>query len=204
MDVAIIGAGSVGTALATGLASAGHTVRVGVRDPDGRDPIGPVTPTTPAEAVAGADAVVLAVPAAALPTLLEDLAEALGGVAVLDATNRLRRSPDGLLVDPDGWGARRIAERLPSARVVKAFNTIGADHMDGSAAGATMLLAGDDEDAKRAAAELARDLGFEPVDVGPLAQAEHLEHLAALWVQLAASGQGRGIAFLVRGASPMR
>ena len=86
------------------------------------------------------------------------------------------------------------------ARVVRAFNTIGAQHMTDPRFGdqrATMFLCGNDLAAKQAVSTLAPDLGFEPVDTGPLTQARLLEPLAMLWISMAYAygGQGPKIAF---------
>jgi predicted dinucleotide-binding enzyme len=81
-----------------------------------------------------------------------------------------------------------VAELQPGSRVVKIFNTTGANNMadpDYGGTAATMLYAGDDADAKSVAASLARDLGFDPVDLGPLASARLLEPLALTWIWLA-------------------
>jgi hypothetical protein len=85
--------------------------------------------------------------------------------------------------------------------VVKAFNTVGWEVMadpDLDGVAATMPLAGDDADAKELVAGLARDLGFEPLDVGDRAAAVHLENLARLWIHLAVTGGNREFAFVHR------
>lgn len=92
-----------------------------------------------------------------------------------------------------------FADMLPGARVVKAFNSIGANNLedptfDGERS--TMLIAGDDADAKAVVSSLATDLGFEPVDAGPHAQSGVLETLAGVWVKLSRS-LGRDFAFRV-------
>jgi predicted dinucleotide-binding enzyme len=93
----------------------------------------------------------------------------------------------------------QLARRFPGTRLVKAFNTFGAEfHADPKlgATSADLYLAGDDVEAKRALSDLARTLGFEPVDVGPLRNARHLESLAILWIHLATvGGKGRDVAF---------
>ncbi len=103
------------------------------------------------------------------------------------------------MFDPSTSGAEQIAAWAPRAKVVKAFNTTGAENMaapvyDGQAS--TMFICGDDEMAKAAAAQLAEELAFEVIDVGGLSAARHLENLALLWIHLArVSGLGRDIAF---------
>jgi hypothetical protein len=191
MKLAIIGAGRVGTALGRRWAGTGHNVVYGVRDP--ADPrwsdLG--QPTTPSPAVDGADVVLIALPWPAvdqvLPTL--DVRDAV----VLDATNPL----DAL--DDDVSGAEHVAELLGSSRVVKAFNTTGSANMEDPSYPATrpmMALAGDDAQAKATAEALAAELGFDPVDAGPLTAARDLERLAELWIRLAYQlGNGPNIAF---------
>ncbi len=115
---------------------------------------------------------------------------------VIDPTNRFGPSASGKSAAED-------LAALTGARVVKAFNTLGAEHylnpnFDGEAA--TLLVAGDDAEAKRVVLELATQVGFDMVDAGPLAAAVHLENLAGVWVHLAfRTPLGRDIAFrLVR------
>jgi 8-hydroxy-5-deazaflavin:NADPH oxidoreductase len=99
-----------------------------------------------------------------------------------------------------------LRERLPGARLVKAFNTIGAEHMldpDFGGVAADLLVCADDAGAKAVVQGLAAELGFAPVDAGPLANATLTEHLAALWIWLALrGGQGRDIAITLRRKAP--
>jgi predicted dinucleotide-binding enzyme len=147
-----------------------------------------------ADAAAQAEVVILAVP---FDTLAETAA-ALGDIAgrvVVDATNSLGKTP------PDGAtsGAEYLANLLPGASVVKAFNTTGWETMaepviEGRRA--ACFLCGDDPEARSVVESLAVDLGFEAVDAGALDAASHLEALAALWVHLAfRAGLGRNFAF---------
>jgi predicted dinucleotide-binding enzyme len=100
-----------------------------------------------------------------------------------------------------GESAGEELARLTGARVVKAFNTMGAEHyLDPMLGGevASLLLAGDDAAAKQLVWSLAEQLGFAPVDAGPLSAAVYLESLAALWVHLAIrTPLGRGFAFRI-------
>jgi hypothetical protein len=198
MRIAVLGTGGVGRALATGLHAAGHQVTLGSRtpSPDRGGPAG-VPVVGHADAVADAETVILAVPFRAAPTLLRELGD-LGERILVDATN-----PIG--VDTGGRsGAEVLAAEATNARLVKAFNTIGAEHMtDARFTGgrAYALVAGDDPDARAAVAGLAEQLGFEPVDLGDLSTARHAEAAAALWIHLATTrGYGRdlGIGLLRR------
>ena len=120
---------------------------------------------------------------------------------VIDATNPLAANARELQRDPGSSGARLIAGWLGTDRVVKAFNTTGSANMvDASYPGGTpvMLIAGDDHEAKQLVLDLAADVGFDPVDAGPLAAAADLEHLAMIWIRLAHQlGHGPDIAFSI-------
>jgi predicted dinucleotide-binding enzyme len=92
-----------------------------------------------------------------------------------------------------------VAGWASSKRVVKIFNTTGFENMERPSYGGTaitMFFAADDADAKAVAAQLAREIGFEPVDAGPLVNARYLEPMAFLWIYLAIKqGNGTGIAY---------
>jgi predicted dinucleotide-binding enzyme len=198
MDIAIIGAGNVGAALGRAFTRAGHRVTFGVRDP--ASPTAAAAATSGAslasipEAVGRADMVILAVP---FPSAADALAAAgdLTGRIVVDATNPMARPvPDG---HPSG--AAWLASLAPGARLVKAFNVLGFEHMDAPAFGdsrALLPVCGDDPEARRTVAALAAEVGFEAMEAGGLENAALLESLARLWGVLAfAGGLGRGIAF---------
>jgi len=187
MLVDLIGTGSVGTALATGLSAAGHDVVLGSREPGD----GQFETVDQRAAAERGEVVVLAVPGGAVESVAADLAEQLAGKPVVDPTNEYPRARSEQSL------AERVAAAEPGARVVKAFNTVGAERMTDPVVGgspATMFLAGDDTDAVAAVSGLAADLGFEPLIVGGLADAVHLEHLARLWIHLSGA-YGREIAF---------
>jgi predicted dinucleotide-binding enzyme len=125
---------------------------------------------------------------------------ALDGKVLVDATNpvgpgiRLATGPDG------ASQAERTQQLVPRARVVKAFNQTGANNVAGPSYDPrpVMFVAGDDADARRTAATLTTDLGFEPIEAGPLVRARELESLAILWIALSASpttGLGREFVF---------
>jgi predicted dinucleotide-binding enzyme len=194
MQIGILGTGSVGTALATGLSAADHEVVLGSRNPNRAGGDHPVR--SQREAAEHGTVVVLAVPAAAAVDLAAALADALAGTTVVDAANEY---PTATSHDPL---AVRIAEAAPDARVVKAFNTIGANRMtdpviDGEPA--TMFVAGDEDAAVGTVAGLAEDLGFEPVLAGDLDAAGHLESLARFWIDLSRD-HGRDIGFRLLGS----
>jgi 8-hydroxy-5-deazaflavin:NADPH oxidoreductase len=100
-------------------------------------------------------------------------------------TNALGK--DGLAVGFTTSGAEELQKKLPRARVVKAFNTVFAQTMStGKVKGTALLLpvAGDDAKAKQAVLDLGREIGFDAVDAGPLANARLLEPMAFLNIQL--------------------
>jgi predicted dinucleotide-binding enzyme len=205
MEIAIIGAGNVGSALGKGWAAEGHSIVYGVRDPGApklREVLsashGKARAASVAEAASSARIVVLAVPWPAARDALSAAGD-LGGKILVDATNPLRPGLDGLAVGPDTSAAEQIARWAAGASVVKAFNTTGSGNMEDSLYDGepiTMFICGDDEGAKRTVGELAGDLGFDVVDGGTLVAARHLESLALFWVHLAYKvGMGRDIAF---------
>lgn len=205
MKIAIIGTGNVGGTLAKSWGAKGHKILLGVRD----------TQDEKTKAMAkgiGADAEVLGIRQAAertdivvLATPWEAAKDALGaagdlsGKILIDVTNPLKPDLSGLSVGHDTSAGEQVAGWARGARVVKAFNTTGFPNMadpkypDGAA---TMFICSDDADAKSRAATLARDLGFEVIDAGPLANARLLEPMAMLWIYLAVKmGMGTNIAF---------
>ena len=196
MRVAIIGTGSVGGALAQALERAGHTIIFGTRTPDRTRP----SQSTIAEAVAGADATILAVPFTAVP----DVVVAAGGFAgkiVIDATNPLGMGPRGLglTMGFTTSGAETIAALAPQAKLFKAFNQTGFENMGdarGYAVRPAMFVAGDDGAAKPLVLQLVTDAGFEAIDAGGLPESRLLEAHAMLWIELARKrGLGSNFAF---------
>ncbi len=193
--VAVIGAGNVGSNLARGLQRAGHHVAVGVRQPERAAALAEagIAVTDPAGAAAAAAVIVLAVPVPAIGDAVASLGS-LGGKIVVDATNAVSAPvPDG----HDTVGAF-VASLAPDAHVVKAFNTIGAEHMAGGAVGGTpafLPIAGSDEGRPTVAA-LARSIGFEVADLGGPEYVGMVEDAARLWIHLAfRCGWGRDFGF---------
>jgi NADPH-dependent F420 reductase len=185
--IALIGTGNVGAALGQRFAEQGHTVLYGSRDPTAAD-VRALLETTgrgaealaPAAAAARAEIVVLAVPWSAAEGVVRGLGD-LEGKILVDPTNPRRAAADGFADYPhDGSNAERIAALAPGAHVVKAFNTLGAETMlEPAVAGGpvTLPLVGDDRAAKARVAALAREIGLEAVDVGPLRHARIVEGL---------------------------
>jgi predicted dinucleotide-binding enzyme len=150
------------------------------------------------EVAAWASVVVLAVPYGELDTVVKTAGATLDGKTVVDVTNAL--NPDmSLALGFSTSGAEELQKKAPKAHVVKAFNTVFAQHMDsGRVAEQTLtaLVAGDDVGAKRTVLELARGIGFEAVDAGPLKNARLLEPFGYLNIQLGyVLGMGTQIGF---------
>lgn len=175
MKVAIIGNGNVGGALERGLRRGGHDVQAVGHEPERMR-----------EAAEPADVVILAVPFGAVSDATRTLGDALDGKVLVDVTNALTEDYQ-LALGFDTSGAEQLQERAPASRVVKAFNTVFAGTMDSGRANderLTVFAAGDDGDAKGKVLELARAIGFDAVDAGPLRNARLLEPLGFLNIQL--------------------
>jgi 8-hydroxy-5-deazaflavin:NADPH oxidoreductase len=207
MQIAIIGTGNVGAALGQRWAAAGHDILFGVRQP-GAAKVAAVVKKAGAraravavrEAAAGANVVVLATPFdAAEPTIAE--CGKLAGKILIDCTNPLFADLSGLTVGHADSAGEAVARWAKGARVVKTLNTTGSGNMLDPRYGdqaLSMFVCGDDADAKKVVTGLVAELGFEPVDVGPLTQARYLEPLAMLWISMAYRfGQGPNFGFRV-------
>jgi predicted dinucleotide-binding enzyme len=169
MKVAIVGAGRIGGNVARQLARAGHDVTVSfARDPEAlaalAGEIGAAV-AAPADAVAGAEVVVIAVPWGALPAAL-DAAGSLAGKVVVDTTNQFGAGP---MPAAGQTAAAFNAARMPGARYTKCFNTLTAAFQAETAhrePRVVQWICGDDAEAKQVVAGLVRDAGYEPVDLG--------------------------------------
>lgn len=192
MNIAVVGSGNVGTALGDGWSAAGHSVVYGSRSPlketNANRKVAPV-----AEAIAQGEVVVLAVPWEAVQEVVSS--NRLAGKTVIDCTNPITPGFE-LAVGCTTSGGEIVANLAKGARVVKAFNTTGFGNMREPRFGTTrltMFYAGDDDTAKETARRLIGDIGFEPVDAGPMKNARYLEPLAMLWISLSMK-MGRDIA----------
>lgn len=193
MRVAIIGAGNVGSALSKAAGAAGHTVSVAATSADKAAAVAAETGARPAadsvEAVAEADIVVLAVPGSAVTAVADELASAVSGKVVVDATNPLNATFTDLDIEETA-AAQTLQRHLPDTPVVKAFNTVFAGRLGNPVEQGVPLplfYAGDDADAKKSVAEFAASLGFDPIDAGGLRMARSLEEMAFLNISLNAS-----------------
>jgi 8-hydroxy-5-deazaflavin:NADPH oxidoreductase len=207
MKIGIIGAGNVGGALGKGWARKSHSVMFGVRDVSDPKLIALLKEAGPnarsasvPEAAAFGEVVVFATPWPATQDAIRNAGN-LSGKTVLDCTNPLKPDLSGLVVGLTTSGAEQVASWAAGAKVVKIFNTTGSNNMENPAypqGRATLLYCGDDPGAKKVAAQLATDLGFEAVDAGGLAVARLLEPFAMLWIHLAIrQGMGRDFAFRI-------
>ncbi len=173
--IGIIGNGNVGSALERGLKRSGREVKaVGSDEQAVRD------------TAAWADTVILAVPFGAVDDVVRTPGNALAGKTVVGVTNALDDKMN-LALGYSTSGAEELQKKLPKARVVKAFNTVFAQHMDDGMIGGerlTAFAAGDDAGAKADVLELERAIGFDAVDAGPLKNARLLEPLGYFNIQL--------------------
>ena len=189
--IAVIGTGDVGSALGTEFAAEGHTIIYGSRNPARQSVADLVkrtgsraSATTQTEAVIDADIVILAVPgllAGEITAVLGDLS----GKIIIDPTNPLIFTDDGVRHGADTSNAEIIQAAAPDAKVVKAFNALSWRYMvdpDASGGPITIPLAGNDDDAKTIVAAMIRSIDLHPLDVGTLDNARWVEGLAILLV----------------------
>ncbi len=200
MKIAIIGAGNIGGNLGKLWAEQGHEVFFAVKSPPSdkvTTTLSSITATfhtgTIPEAVAFVDVILLSVHWQSVPEILTQLQGIIADKILIDSTNRMIPPPD----NTTGSAAGDIANLLPTAKVVKAFNTLGANNLTNLKFGsenASTFICGDDTEAKLKVTQLAEQIGFDVVDVGLLNMAPLIESLAKLWVQISRQ-YGRETAF---------
>jgi hypothetical protein len=190
MRIAIIGVGNVGSALARAFRTAGHTVVVSSRHASHAEKIAEELDVSAASsnraAAENAEMVVLAVPAKAVASVLDETAEFLEDTIVVDPTNPTDEDAESILRTSASL-AEAVVLLAPDARVVKAFNTIFVSHLNDPVIDGIPLdgfYAGDDASAKQVVADLLADMGFRPIDVGALLTARALELMAFLNIML--------------------
>lgn len=201
MNITILGAGNMGSALAKQFVRAGHKVRIAARNPEKAKAVaaansGVVFSTVP-DALSDSSVVVLATGYPDAVPALKSLGS-LTGKIVIDITNPLSADFMSLTVGHETSAAEEIAKAVPEAEVVKAFNTVFAQVLaEGPAFAngqtAPVFVASDSERAKQATKVLVHSIGFKPVDAGPLRNARYLEPLAGLNIYLG-YGAGHGTA----------
>jgi 8-hydroxy-5-deazaflavin:NADPH oxidoreductase len=194
VNISFIGYGNVGAPLADHLQRLGHTVTLAARDLDS-DAVRKVRSRNAAlravpleQAVREAEVVFLATPFMANAQIVPPLAEALAGKVLIDCTNPVGPGLSHGLNSQQS-GAQALQAMAPKAKVLKAFTIYGFENLESNAYPAydvrpVMMFCGDDAPAKGIASELITGLGWEPLDVGGLEQALHLEHMTLLWVRL--------------------
>jgi len=175
--VSIIGTGNMGQAIAAVAGRGGHTVQL----------LGEADSATP---VTG-DIVVLAVPYPAVSAVIAERGDSLAGRIVVDITNPLDfETFDSLTVPSDSSATAEIAAALPQSNVLKAFNTTFAATLAAGTVGSlttTVLIAGDDADAKSTLAGIVTSGGLNAIDAGGLQRARELEGFGFLQISLAAN-----------------
>jgi 8-hydroxy-5-deazaflavin:NADPH oxidoreductase len=175
--LSIIGTGTMGQAIAAVAGRGGHTVQL----------IGNGDSATRVDG----DVVVLAVPYSSLRSVIAERGDSLAGKVVVDITNPLNfETFDSLTVPADSSAAAEVAAALPKSRVVKAFNTTFAGTLTSGTVGelaTTVLIAGDDPEAKSTLAGVITSGGLKAVDAGSLSRARELEAIGFLQLTLAAT-----------------
>ena len=196
MRVGILGSGLMGAKLGTLFARAGHEVVFSyarsarklerlTREARGRARAG-----TPAEATRDADALLLAVHWSRVDQVLRQAGD-LAGKVIVSCSLPMNKTDTALVIGRSSSGAEELARKARSARIVAAFGTIPSEVLFSVFAARrksgrpSLVYCGDDRDAKQLAATLIRDVGFDPVDAGPLRIARYTEPFALLIAQLA-------------------
>jgi predicted dinucleotide-binding enzyme len=200
MRIGILGSGLMGGKLGTLFARAGHEVVFAyarhheklkklAHEAEGNARAG-----TPREAAQDADALLLAVHWSRFEDVLHQAGD-LSGKVVLSCSLPMNADDTALVIAHTGSGAEELAKMIPQARVVSAFNTVPSEVLFGvyeardQASRPSLVYCGDDESGKVVAAGLIRDVGFDPVDAGPLRIARYTEPFALLVAQLAYEGE---------------
>jgi predicted dinucleotide-binding enzyme len=201
MRIGILGSGLMGGKLGTIFARAGHEVVFSYARSEqklkklARDAKGKARAGSPRVAAREADAVLLAVHWSRIDEVLHQTGD-LSGKVIVTCSLPMNDDDTQLVVAHTSSGAEELAKRIPKARVVAAFNTVPSEVLFGvyeakrKASRPSLVYCGDDESGKGVAAELIGDVGFDPVDAGPLRIARYTEPFALLVAQLAYEGEG--------------
>jgi hypothetical protein len=207
MRVGILGSGLMGGKLGTLFARAGHDVVFSYARSEqklkrlAREAGANARAGTPDEAAQDADAVLFAVHWSRVDDALKQAGD-LSGKAILTCSLPMNADDTGLVVGHTASGAEELAKKIQRAKVVSAFGTVPSEVFFGvfdakrKARRPSLVYCGDDAGAKDVAATLIRDVGFDPVDAGPLRIARYMEPFALLMGQLAYEGdEGPEIAY---------
>jgi len=201
MRVGILGSGLMGGALGSMFARAGHDVVFSYSHSDrklkrlARDAQRRARAGTPAEAARDADALLLAVHWRRVNDVLRQAGDVSGKV-IVSCSLPMNADDTRLVVARTSSGAEALAKKIRRAKIVSAFGTVPSEVLRGvfaarrRASRPSLLYCGDDDSAKAVAATLIHDVGFEPVDAGPLRIARYLEPFSLLMAQLAYEGDG--------------
>jgi 8-hydroxy-5-deazaflavin:NADPH oxidoreductase len=201
MRIGILGSGLMGAKLGTIWARAGHEVVFSYARSEpklkklARDARGKAQAGTPREAAQEADALLLAVHWSRVDDVLKQAGDVSGKV-IVNCSLPMNTDNTDLVIAHTSSGAEELAKKIPKARVVSAFNTVPSEVLFGvfesrrKVGKPSLVYCGDDTKSKKIAAELIRDVGFDPVDAGPLRIARYTEPFALLVAQLAYEGDG--------------
>jgi NADPH-dependent F420 reductase len=198
MDVTIIGSGNMGRAIGTRFLKGGHNVTLIDHHFDKAEELakkltsfaqnGARVQAAPSGSRITDEIVVLAVPYGAAGAAIEQYGRQLAGKIVIDISNPLNASYDGLAVAPGTSAAEEIAKALPeNTKVLKAFNTTFAKTLiNGKVEGKPLdvFIAGNDPEAKNKVSQVIQDGGLRAIDAGPLSRARQLEQLGFLGISL--------------------
>ncbi len=188
MKIAIIGKGRVGSSLSKGLTQGGHETKFGHRDP--AEPV--------EDAAKWGEIIILAVPHNSADDAIKKMKPFADDKIVIDVMNAMGPNLE-LGISCTTSTAEETQEKLPKAKVVKAFNTVFAPNQSTAKVGnekLTAFIAGNDLKAKQTVAQLTRDIGFDPVDCGPLMAARYLEAMGILIIDLGLKyGMGTNIGY---------
>jgi predicted dinucleotide-binding enzyme len=207
MRIGILGSGLMGGKLGILFARAGHDVVFSYAtsrkklEQLAREAGGKARAGTPREAAEDADAMLLAVHWLRFDDVLKQAGD-LSARVILSCSLPMSEDNSELVVGRTSSAAEALAKKLPKAHVVSAFNTVPSEVLFGvyqarnKTRRPSLVYCGDDADAKKLAAHLIRDVGFDPVDVGPLRIARYTEPFALLMGQIAYEGaHGSGVAY---------
>jgi 8-hydroxy-5-deazaflavin:NADPH oxidoreductase len=199
MRIGILGSGLMGAKLGTIFARAGHQVVFSYARTEQKlaslawDAGGNARAGTPREAAQDADAILLAVHWSRVDDVLRQAGD-LSGKVILTCSLPMNANNTELVVGHTTSGAEELARMVPNARVVCAFNTVPSEVLFGvyearrKTGRPSLVYCGDDSSSKGMVAQLIRDVGFDPVDAGPLRVARYTEPFALLIGQLAYEG----------------
>jgi predicted dinucleotide-binding enzyme len=194
MKIAFVGYGQVGAPLADHLQRVGHEVTLAAKDPDSESVRKALTRNpnlrvaTPKGAAREADVVFLATPFQANEAAVTAIADELRGKILVDCTNPVGPNLSHGLNNAQS-GSAMVQALVPDTKVVKAFTIYGFENFEDNSYPAydvrpMMMYCGEDAAARAIVGDLIRQLGWEPLDVGGLNQALHLEHMTLLWVRM--------------------